>query len=71
MPHDLEILYDTIDIWSFQFMCLSTIYVLDITLRVQVFLSIDIINISVLFTLRVSLLESNNSATLTNSKLGI
>ena len=25
MPHDLEILCDTIDMWSFQFRCLSTI----------------------------------------------
>ena len=25
MPHDLEILSDTIDMWSFQFRCWSTI----------------------------------------------
>ena len=84
MPNDLEILCDTIDMWSFQFMCWSTITPKNfalVTLCIALsrkmtsrwgfeFFFLDSINIRVLFTLRFSLLESNHSATLANSELG-
>ena len=80
MPNDLEILSDTIDMWSFQFRCWSTITPKNfalVTLCIASlrkmtspwgfkFFFLDIINIRVLFTLRVSVLESNHSATLAN-----
>ena len=83
MPRDLEILCDTIDIWSFQFRCWSTIAPKNFALVTLCIASLhkmtspygfrvfflDIINIWVLFTLRVSLLESNHSAALVNSEL--
>ena len=85
MPHDLEILCDTIDMWSFQFRYWSTITPKNLTLVTLCiaslckitspwgfrFFHLDIIKKWVLFTLRVSLLESNHSATLANSELSI
>ena len=85
MPHDLEILCDTIDMSSFQFRCWSTItpknfalvtlYIASLRKMTSPwglrFFFLDIINIWVLFTLSVSLLESNHSATLSNSELRI
>ena len=78
MPHYLEILFDTIAMWSFQFRCWSTITPKNFGLVTLCIASLrkmtstwgfrvfflDIINIWVLFTFRVSFLESNHSATL-------
>ena len=83
MPHDWEILCDTIDMWSFQFRCWSTIMSKIFALVTLFIVSLhrmtstwwfrvfflDIINIWILFTLNVSLLESNLSPTLATSQL--
>ena len=85
MPHYLEILCDTIDMWSFQFRCWSSIMPKNFDLVTLCIASLrkmtspwgfrvfflDIINIWVLFKLSVRLLESNHSATLANSELRI
>ena len=85
MPHDFKKLCDTIDIWSFQFRCWSTITPENFSLVTLCiaslskmtspwgfrFFFLDIINIWVLFTLRVILLEWSNSAALANSELRI
>ena len=82
MPHDLEILCDTFDMWSFKFrstitpknFALITLCIVSLCKMTSPwgfrFFFVDI-NIWVLFTLRVSLLESNHSATLANSELRI
>ena len=85
MPQDLEIYWDIIEMRSFQLRCWSTITRRNLALftrciasfckitsfwGVRIFLQDNMI-ICVLFTLRVSLLESNHNATLANYILRI
>ena len=85
MPHDFEFFWDIIEMWSVQLRCWSTITPRNLALftrcttsfrkitsfwGVRIFLRDNMI-ICVLFTFRVSLLESNHNATLVNFALRI
>ena len=86
LPHDLKICWNIIEMWSFQLLRFNQlshqgiwlyIYLLHHSFSkitslwgVRIFLRANII-ICVLFTFRVSLLESNHNATLVNSVLRI
>ena len=85
MPHELEIFWDIIEMWSFHLRCWSHITPRNLALfthcttsfrKITSFWGVgfflrDNMTICVLFTLRVSLLESNHNATLANSVLRI